>query len=311
MFEKSTTKYTYRVIRRYCLLAVAYLLLIFLLPTNGTSMQDYHLSALEYRVLLFAVAIPSLVVWLVAFFGYAKLYEYAASIQKTPESKAFTSLATGCAWLAWSLPIPAIVGLITSSMASVWPDFFPSATIIINYSYLVFPLVGFSFIGKASRELLSQAKIQVSATNARGIMLFFVVGGALYCYLTFRRFDPGGLGTTDNPYFLPIWLTLITVIIPYLYAWFIGLLASYEISTYSKQVRGVLYRQALHLLVSGLVVVIIGSIALQYISSIQPPAGHLALNYRLLFIIGFRIVTGIGFALIAVGAGRLKKIEEV
>jgi hypothetical protein len=311
MFEKTTTIYTYRAMRRYCVLAIAYLLLIFLLPVNSHAVHDYHLSAGEYRILLFAVGIPSLIVWLVAFYGYSKLQEYAHSIKKSPESKAFENLATGCAWLAWSLPLPALIGLITGALADIWPHFFPSATIIINYTYLIFPLIGFSIIGRASRELLNQAKIQVSATSARGIMLFFVVGGALYCYLTFRRFDPGSLNATNNPYFLPIWLMLLTVIIPYLYAWFIGLLATYEISTFSQQVRGVLYRQALHLLASGLIAVIAGSIALQYISSIQPPAGHLALNYRLLFIILFRIITGIGFALIAVGAQRLKKIEEV
>lgn len=311
MFEKSTTKYTYQAIKRYSVLALIYLLLVFLLPANSRALHDYHLSALEYRILLFSVGIPSLVVWFVAFFGYSKLQEYAHSIKKTPEADAFESLARGCVWLAWSLPIPAIVGLLTGAIANVWPSFYPGATIIVNYTYLIFPLVGFSIIGTASRELLNRTKIQVSAANARGIMLLFVIGGALYCYLTFRRFDPSSLGGTDNPYYMPIWLMLLTVIIPYLYAWFIGLLATYEITRYSKQVRGVLYRQAMQLLVAGLVAVIAGSIALQYISSVQPPTGHLTLNYRLLLIITFRIVTGIGFALLAVGAQRLKKIEEV
>jgi hypothetical protein len=142
-------------------------------------------------------------------------------------------------------------------------------------------------------------------------MLVFVVGGVLYCYLTFRRFDPSSLGSTNNPYALPIWLMLLTVIIPYLYAWFVGLLAAYEITTYTKQVRGVLYKQALHLLVIGLLAVIIGSITLQYVSSVAPAAGHLTLNYRLLLITLFRVVDGIGFVLIAIGALRLRKIEEV
>jgi hypothetical protein len=133
----------------------------------------------------------------------------------------------------------------------------------------------------------------------------------LYCYLTFRQFNPGSLGSTHNPYFLPIWLLLLTVIIPYLYAWFVGLLAAYEITSYSQQVRGVLYKQALHLLVGGLVAVIAGSILLQYISSVDPSPGHLVLDYRLLLVVLFRIVIGIGFVLIAAGANRLKRIEEV
>jgi hypothetical protein len=311
MFEKTTTKYTYQAIRRYSVLALVYLLLVFLLPANHQALHDYHLSVVEYKILLFSVGIPSLVVWFVAFFGYSKLQEYAHSIRKTPEADAFENLARGCAWLAWSLPIPAIVGLLAGALANSWPSFYHAGIIIINYTYLIFPLVGFSIIGSASKELLSRTKLQVSAANARGIMLLFVIGGALYCYLAFGRFDPSSLGGADNPYYMPVWLVLLTVIIPYLYAWFIGLLAAYEITCYSKQVRGVLYRQAMHLLVAGLIALIAGSIALQYTSSVQPPTGHLILNYRLVLIITFRIVTGIGFALLAVGAQRLKKIEEV
>jgi hypothetical protein len=182
---------------------------------------------------------------------------------------------------------------------------------LANYITLALPLLGFSLVGIASKELINRVNARLSPVNARGIMLFFVVGGVLYCYLTFRQFNPGSLGSTHNPYFLPIWLLLLTVIIPYLYAWFVGLLAAYEITSYSQQVRGVLYKQALHLLVGGLVAVIAGSILLQYISSVDPSPGHLVLDYRLLLVVLFRIVIGIGFVLIAAGANRLKRIEEV
>jgi hypothetical protein len=311
MFRRPTDKLTMRAMQYYSLLAVVYVLLILLLPANSQAMQAYSLSAVEYRVLYMAVALPALVVWFAAFFGYAKLQEYVCSIKGSPEANAFDRLATGCRWLAWSLPIPALVAINLNAIADAWPAFHPAAIIIINYTTLILSVIAFSIIGMASRELVSQAKSRFTIASARSIMLIFVAGGVLYCYLAFRRFEPGSLGSTNNPYFLPIWLMLLTVIIPYLYAWFVGLLATYEITTYSKQVRGVLYKQALHLLVGGLVAVIIGSIALQYISSVQPPSGHLALNYRLLFITLFRVVDGVGFALIAIGALRLRKIEEV
>ncbi len=311
MFGKYSTKFTYKAMQHYAVLAFSFLLLVFLLPANAKALHDYHLSILQYRIILFAVGIPLLFAWLVAFYGYSKLEEYAYIIRKSPESGAFDNLARGCKWLAWSLSVPVIISLLTSAIANQWNGFSAAAVIIANYSYLIFPLVGFSIIGLASRELISKAKIQFSAISARWIMLLFVIGGALYCYLTFRRFDPGSLGSTNNPYHLPFWLALITVITPYLYAWFIGLLASYEIALYSKQVRGVLYRQALHLMLAGLISVILGSIALQYIRSLQPTAGHLSINYRLLFIIILYVVDGIGFALLAIGAARLKKIEEV
>jgi hypothetical protein len=311
MVKKTTYQFTARAMQYYAGLAIIYVLLILILPANSQAMHDYHLSALEYRILYFAVALPSLAVWFAAFFGYAKLQEYTDSIKHAPEAGAFERLATGCMWLAWSLPIPALVGIILSTIADQWHGFHSAAIILINYTALVLPLVAFSIIGMASRELISRSKLRLDALSARGLMLLFVIGGVLYCYLTFRRFDPGSLSSTHNPYYLPIWLMLLTVIIPYLYAWFVGLLAAYEIRAYSKQVRGVLYQQALHLLVGGLIAVIVGSIALQYVSSVEPARGHLALNYRLLLVTTFRVVDGIGFILITVGANRLKKIEEV
>lgn len=311
MAKKTTDSLTQRAMQRYLVLAVLYVALIFLLPANSHAMQTYHLSSFEYRVLYLAVAVPSLVVWFVAFYGYARLQEYARVIKRTDEASAFSQLARGYMWLAWSLPVSVITAFVLDAIADHWSGFHAAATILTNYTTLALPLIGFSIVGMASKELISRVNTRLSPMNARGIMLFFVVGGVLYCYLTFRQLHPGSLGSAHNPYFLPIWLMLLTVIIPYLYAWFVGLLAAYEITTYSQQVRGVLYKQALHLLVGGLVVVIAGSILIQYVSSVDPSSGHLVLDYRLLLTVLFRVIIGIGFVLIAVGANRLKKIEEV
>ncbi len=310
IFRRATNP-TLRAMQYYCLLVAIYLGLILLLPANSHAMANYDLSAIEYRILYFAVVIPALAVWFAAFFGYAKLQEYAHSIKGSPEASAFERLATGCRWLAWSLPVPALTAVILNTLADQWPSLHSTAIIAVTYVTLVLSLIAFSIIGMASRELVSRAKVRFSVASARSVMLLFVIGGVLYCYLTFRQFEPGNLNSTNNPYHLPIWVMLLTVIIPYLYAWFVGLLATYEIAAYAKRVRGVLYKQALHLFVSGLIIVIGASIALQYISSVEPPAGHLSLNYRLLLITIFRIIDGIGFALIAVGILRLKKIEEV
>jgi hypothetical protein len=311
MAKKTTVSVTSRILQRYLALAILYVLLIFILPANSRAMQAYHLNSIEYRVLYFAIAIPSMAVWFAAFYGYAKLKEYANSLKHSAEADSFNRLAQGCAWLAWSLPVSVLASYVLNAMADQWGGFLGASIIISNYVTLALPLIGFSVIGVASRELINQTKVRLSTLNARGIMLFFVVGGVLYCYLTFRRFDPASLGSTANPYHLPIWLMLLTVIIPYLYAWFVGLLATYEITSYSKQVRGVLYKQSLQLLVGGLVTVIAGSILIQYVSSIEPSKGYLVLNYRLLLLIVFRVITGVGFALIGIGANRLRKIEEV
>lgn len=298
-------------LQRATLLVVVYVVLVFLLPASRDVMHAYHLSAFQYRLILLAVTLPELVAWLVAFDGYARLRQYVYAIRKTPEGAHFDKLAAGSAWLAWSLPLPVILALLLNALSNAWPAFYSASIIIGNYFNLLLPLVAFILIGSAARGLVNNAKIRFSLSGARTIMLLFLIAGVSYCYFTFRHFDPKSLGSSQNPYFLPIWLMILTVIIPYLYAWFAGLLGAYEITLFSKQTTGVLYRQALRLLAGGLAVIIISSIAVQYMNSIQPLVGHLEINDRLVLISIFRVVGAGGFVLMAAGASRLKKIEEV
>ncbi len=300
-----------RALVRYGELAVTYLLLIFLLPGNQQVMQAHSLTSTEYHILQLLVGLPLLAVWFMGFYGYAKLQEYAESIRKTPEAAGFKRLAEGCAWIAWSLPIHSIIALLGRAITDAHPGSASAVIIISNYIDLLFPVVAFSLIGMASRHLFDKAKVTLSGASIRGITLLFLVAGVLYCYLIFRQFSDSSLAATGNPYHLPVWVLVLTVIVPYLYAWFVGLLAIYELITYGRHVRGVLYRQAVHLLVLGLLAMVLGSIASQYSRSAEPTSGHLLLDAHLVFSLIFQIISGLGFVMIALGATRLKKIEEV
>lgn len=292
-------------------LSLLYTLLIIALPANTLTMQVHTLSSLEYKIISFAIAIPSIIVWLAAFIGYEKLYDYARSIRKSSEGESFHTLARGVKWLAWSLPIPVIVATILNAIANTWPDFKPAAIIISNYTALILPLIGFTFIASASRALITKVGISFNTLSMQTISFVFVTIGVLYCYLTFSQLDLSSIGASNNPYYLPVWLMVLTVIIPYLYSWFLGLLAAYEITLFSRQAKGLLYRRGLHLLVGGLVTVIISAIALQYIGTASPRVGYLELNYKLVLILLFRLLGGVGFVMLIMGAVRLKKIEEV
>lgn len=296
---------------RYAQLSIFYILLIFILPGNKRFMATHNLSTPEYHSFQLLVALPLLITWFTAFYGYAKLEGYARSIGRSPEALGFKRLAQGCAWIAWGLPIHAITSLLTTAFVSNDSGFSSAVIVISNYIDMIFPVVAFTLIGLASRQLFDQAKISLSGISVRGITTLFLFGGVLYCYLIFRQFSGGGLSSADNPYHLPAWLTVLTLVVPYLYAWFAGLLAVYELVAYGRQVKGVLYRQAVHMLEIGLLAMIFGSIATQYSRSAQMPAEHLLLNAPLVFSLIFQIVSGMGFVMIALGATRLKKIEEV
>lgn len=307
----ATRSFIARALQHYLWVALFYALLIFFLPASTATRHEYHLSAIEYHIVSFAVAIPSLMVWLAAFVGYAEMREYARSVRKTPEGIYYDQLAGGCMWLAWSLPISTIIPMLLNALANSHPGFHSTAIIMSNYLSLALALIAFSVIAGASRGLLGSVRVKLSLVNARLLIVGFLLLGVLYCFFTFRRFDLSSIGSTHNPYYLPIWLMVVTLVVPYLYAWFMGILASFELTLFSRHVRGVLYRQPLTLLISGLLTVIFSSVALQYITSVQPSVGHLVFNYRLAFVLLFRLIGGGGFVLLALGASRLRKIEEV
>jgi hypothetical protein len=296
----------------YIILVAIYFLLLFLLPANKVAMHTYHLTAAAYHILLVVIELPLAATWLGAFYGYFKLRQYTARIVDTPEGAGFKQLTLGFQWLAWSLVLPTIVSLISNGIANNHPGFHTTAIILTNYLSLIFPLIAFTFMASGADRLLTRVQWGRHATqDLRAVLLLFAVLSSVYCYLTFRYIDLSHPGSTNNLFYLPAWLLLCTIIIPYLYAWFVGLMAAYELNALATRAKGLLYRQSLSLIAAGVSLVIASSIGSQYLHNIVPRTGHLSLNFVLLIVYLFYVVIILGFALIGMGANRLKKIEDI
>lgn len=315
MKKMVTPRQTARIIVRptsaWIAVVLLYVFLIFLLPANRPTMEAHNLTPLGYRIVFLSLTLPSILTWLVAFWSYFKLYVYSNIIKESSEGAPFTMLTKGAAWLAWSLPLSAITGIILTGIANKWEVFRPAGIILGNYVNLLLPLIAFTIIGGASRRLISQAGLRLSDFSSRSIMLLFVLAGVSYSFLTFRWFDLTNASSTNNPFYMPLWLTLLTIIIPYLYTWFIGLLAAYELTLYSRNSKGLLYKKAVRYLSLGLVIVIVSSISLQYLTTASPRFGDITFDLRLLAAWVLRLLRCGGFVLITLGAVQLKKIEEV
>ena len=296
----------------YLILTAIFFLLVAILPANTSVMQDYGLSTHQYHILLFLVELPLAAVWFAAFFGYARLSQYAASVSNTAEGRGYEKLARGFKWLAFGLVIPSIVSLIVNAIADKHPNFHATAIITSNYLTVFFALVAFSIISNASRTLNHYKKQPDGLVSNKSILLLFVTLAVAFCYLIFRHVAiAAGITSSDNPYYLPIWLLMVTLVIPFLYAWFVGLLAAYDLGQLAKHSKGVLYKQAVHLLAGGVSIVIASLIAIQFLRSVIPRTGHVSLNLVLVTIYLIYIVNVIGFAMISVSASRLKRIEDI
>lgn len=290
----------------YGILVATYLVLSLTTPVNPDSLHKVHLKTAEYHAFMFAIILPYVLIWFAAFFGYITLRAYAKSIQKSKEGPAFMHIANGVRVMAWGLAVPAIISAIVKAIAVGHPGFDDNATIINNYVTLLVPIIAFSYISMGTRKLSDLVKTRPTLIGIRLFSLAFIIMGVYYCYLTLRaRFTHG------DPYHLSILGTLLTIVIPYLFAWFMGLLATLELHMYTTKVPGVLYKQSLNLLAYGISIVIGSSIFIQYITVIfaYKSTFNLGLIVVLLYIL--LAAEALGFVLIANGSKRLKRIEEV
>lgn len=290
----------------YTAFAFLYILLAIVLPPNTAIIQTYNLSATEYHVLMVLVGLPMVAVWFAAFYGYIRLAQYAQIIRKHREGKAFAHLASGVKWLAWGLPLCANLNAILGGIAHSYPSFLSAGIIISHYTFLLIALMSFTAMANGAREL---ADINGSLP-AKPVLRFLLLGVVILC-VAYTYVTTHAITKHNNPYHLPMWLILFTIIIPYLYAWMMGLVAAFQIAAYRNSVSGLLYKRALSMLASGTMLAIFSAIVFQYVTSSSAYLRRIHLNGSLLLIYLVLVVYAIGLIMIARGAERLRKIEEV
>jgi hypothetical protein len=305
---------TKRVLIVYIVVAVAYTLLALLLPTDPKTLEQYKLSEFRMDLLQLSLVVPVLAIWFAAFYGYDKFSHYARTIAKSKDGNAFRFIANGLGVLAFGLAINAILGSILNYLILESPRLTASLTIVRNYSSMLMYLIAFWLIRKGTQELLAITPRSKNA-NRRGSALTMLSSSLAVLY-TFLIFQNPNRQIPDGPavratYYLPDWLILLTIILPYLYIWMLGFQAVINIYIYMKSVKGVLYRQMLELLAKGLAGIILISIILQLLVNFGSLFRSMALGPLLLIV--YLLVAGIavGFIYVAAGAKRLQKIEDV
>lgn len=294
----------------YIILAILYLASGFILPTFNTARVAYDLTEGQYQLLLFIVRLPILAVWVLAFYAHRRLAHYTAAIKDAPESKHFAAINTGVGWIAWGLLVPAIISALFTGLAAISDNFRTLALITHIYMSVAVSVFAFSYICNGAHRLAQDNNVQLTTKQIKTLVLILVTFGVLFCWLIAQRLT-GGLWNSFNAYYLPNILIWITVVIPQLYAWFIGLFAAVELISIARQTPGIIYRQALMNLAIGLVVAIVSLCMLMYLRSIIPRTGTLTIGFALLAAYGIYALNAFGSILVALGANRLKKIEEI
>lgn len=292
-------------IQWFIILAVIAGVLALGLPPDPQALQQLHTTSTAYRLAVAVLLIPYVLIWYASFYAYAKLQEYSQPIKGTKDGNAFKVLTTGMAILSFSLVIPTIITLILNAIAVHNKSFDTAATIIGNYIPLFAGLISFLVLNNGARMLVRTTKNGTDKFDLRWHAPWFLLLSVIFTYITIENH------AKSNPYHLPLWILLITIVVPYLYAWAMGLLSAYNLNIYANTVSGSLYRRAIKQFAGGIATAIVGSVAIQFVNATLANRFDDSLGAILLADYILLAVVAVGLVLIAIATKKLKLIEEV
>ncbi len=203
-------------------LALVYLAQSIFIRPDVAVLHKYHITQGKAIFLTLAIALPYIVIWFIALFGYLRLAGYTALIRDSKDGKAFVAISNGILALTLWLPINTIL----TGIARYVNNTHPSATAItvqtINYINLVLLFTGFLMINNGAQKLLKVIKARNYSYRQIAANSVFIISLVLYIYLVLndpaRQFPNGDVHLAT--YYLPDWLIISTLVIPRLIMWF-------------------------------------------------------------------------------------------
>ena len=290
----------------FVILAIFYVLTNIIAAPPRTSLQHYHLTTSTLRALNFSVTGPVVAVWFIGLYGYQKLTTYTGYIRTNKDGQQIERLNKGLLFLTLWLPLNSTVSSVLNSLGQHFQGSVPVIAIILNYLGLLIPLVGFFYLSRGARGLSEIVKQRPGWASMNGMTVLLILIGVFYAYAASQSH-----GTLSAMYHMPVSLVLLTIVVPYIFTWYLGLFAAYELHLYTYKVKGVIYRHGWNLLAVGVSWIILFSIVLQYITVVTARFIKLPLGGLLALLYGVVATLAIGYICVARGAQKLTKIEEV
>jgi hypothetical protein len=271
----------------------------------------FNITPAKTHLIQVSFALPIILIWAAAVYGAERFKSYALSIKDDRDGRALNKVASGLVIL-----IMAVMSGGLSSIFRPWAlrdGWLEPFTIAFNYLQVVLPLIAFYIMYRGSEELKKVLPGRSRMARWLPVLLMMVPVAVLYIGIVFNY---AHRNATPDPakyssFYLPDYLILFTLVIPYLAGWALGLKAAMNIAAYKRQVKGVIYKSALHRLVAGTVVIICFAVILQLLVSLSTYFSHAGLGAILLVVYLIVLAYSIGFLVLASGAKKLDAIERV
>ncbi len=297
----------------FMVLSLIYTWQLFGIPPDQASLAKYQLSYAAAQILRLSIAVPVIASWFMALYGSLKIERYAQLMRKTSEALVWRRIAQGFLWLALSLPLSAVTANWLSSLAVQAPELKPVTVILQNYTSLVLTLIAIGLIHLGLQRLFKSTVVQRRLWHATPLyMLAFFVISAIFIALTLS--NPNRQFANSNgqvAYYLSDFWLVLTIVIPYVYIWYAGIRSIEYLHAYRTFVKGAIYKNSVKYLISGMSLVLASLLSLRLLISMSTMLNSATLKIILLLIYCLVFIIGIGHFLLAVGAQKLAKIEEI
>lgn len=281
-------------------------------PTQAM-LERYNLTEAKAFLIIFSLDLFLGFIWFLAAYGFVQTLAYSYLIRGNRDGKAMQKIAWGLGVIAFRQPVTSAVSAVFNYFIPHHPDLAAQSVIVVNYIGVLGAVVGFSLISMGASQLVEITRKRPPVWTKIIFMALSIVIISIYTYLAIGR---GGYQTPLTTggranFYLPSWLIVSTIIVPYAYSWFVAFLAIYDLLFYGRYVKGALYKKALRWLSAGITVVVFNTIVLQFISARNAQLNKLNVVPLLLLVYVLLISLAIGFVIVAVGAKKLRRIEEV
>jgi hypothetical protein len=285
--------------------------------SNAVTLKHYNITEANLHAIQAILSLPTLFIWVALMYAILTFYRYAKQIEGSKDSRGFLLIAYGLGAMLAGMIASGLLSNVSVLMsersadpASVKTNF----VILRNYVSVTAALGTYWCFYRGSQSLLASIKSRFNAAKQYLTVVFpFLVLAVVYLALIFS--NPERRVSHDsaiNPTFgLPDVLIVFTVALPYLAAWFMGLLALLGIYRYQIKVPGIVYRILFRNLVVGMTLVIGLTIILQLITQFAGFWADKGLGAILLIIAVIYFVIIAAFLIVARGAKQLNKIETL
>ena len=293
----------------FAVLIVAYLGLTLLSTPDAATLAHYHLSSAGARALIYSVSIPIAIIWTIGAYGSVKMKDYSQIIKKSKEGGPMNMISDGLMFLVLAQVLSSVIGAVFVKIEHHHPSWLSTMTIINNYLSVLLLGIALCIIALGGWGLNNLVRNNSQGYFQQIITGFFIVLSSIYSY--FIIVEPIHTPLARRLYYMPDWLILLTLAIPYLVFWYLGVLGAYFIYNYQKHIKGAVYKGSLSYVAAGITMVIVSSIAVRFLSTVSTSISRLKLTPVLFIIYVFLALVAVGFLLIAYGAKKLRRIEEV